>query len=148
MINKFDGEYAFLSNFYECPIVGWDGITYPTNEHYFQAQKTLNKIEKRAIAAAPTPGKSKRMGRNVQLRPDWEVIKDQVMLDALRLKFAVPEMREKLLATGDEELVEGTWWHDKTWGVCYCPECEGRGENRLGKLLMKVREEIKNNGNV
>jgi predicted NAD-dependent protein-ADP-ribosyltransferase YbiA (DUF1768 family) len=68
------------------------------------------------------------------------------MLQGLRLKFAIPELAEKLLATGDAELIEGTTWHDNTWGNCSCPQCENiPGENRLGKLLMQVREEIKNN---
>ena len=139
MINKFDGEYAFLSNFYECPIVGWDGITYPTNEHYFQAQKTLNKIEKRAIAAAPTPGKSKRMGRNVQLRPDWEVVKYDIMYEICKAKFEQhSDLKEQLLATGDAYLEEGNTWNDRCWGVC-----NGVGENNLGKILMRIRDEFR-----
>lgn len=145
MINKFEGKYAFLSNFYTSAIQE-DGITYPTIEHYFQAQKTLNPFERKKIAAAATPGQAKRAGRNVTLRKDWEEIKNSVMLQGLRLKFAVPELAEKLLATGDAELIEGTTWHDNIWGNCSCPRCENiPGENRLGKLLMQVREEIKNN---
>ena len=143
MIGIFDGEFAFLSNFYEHPIE-YKGITYPTNEHFFQAMKTLDQKEHMKIAAAPTPGKSKRLGRSVNLRPDWEDVKDDIMLLALRLKFSDRDMAKKLLATGDEYLVEGTWWHDRYWGVCSCPVCDGRGKNRLGELLMKVREELKN----
>ena len=65
------------------------------------------------------------------------------MRDALRLKFAIPELREKLIATSDEELCEGTTWHDRFWGICTCDRCGGRGENHLGQLLMEIRKEIK-----
>ena len=68
------------------------------------------------------------------------------MLIGLRKKFANPELRDLLLATGDEELVEGNYWHDNEWGNCTCPRCKNiPGKNKLGKLLMQVREEIKNN---
>lgn len=144
IINKFEGKYAFLSNFY-ASVVQEDGITYPTIEHYFQAQKTLNPFERKGIAAAATPGRAKRLGRNVTLREDWEEVKDDVMLQGLRLKFDIEELANMLIATGDAALVEGNWWCDNTWGSCACPKCENTvGENRLGKLLMQVREEIKN----
>ena len=142
VIDKFDGQYAFLSNFYESPIT--DGtFIFPTVEHYFQAAKTDTMQDYLAIARAKTPGESKRLGRKVHLRSDWEQVKDQVMLDALRKKFAIPELREKLLATGDADLIEGTLWHDQYWGVCNCDRCKGKGINILGKLLTQVREEIK-----
>lgn len=137
MINCFDGEYAFLSNYYNSPITH-DGITYPTNEHFFQAMKTLNIDEKRAIAAAGTPGEAKRMGRSVTLRSDWEIIKSYYMELGLRLKFQNPDLAAKLIATDDEELIEGNTWGDRIWGVY-----NGEGENRLGKLLMKIRDELK-----
>lgn len=137
MINSFEGEYAFLSNFYEHPISN-GVITFPTNEHYFQAMKTLEDDERLAIARAATPGQAKRMGRSVNLRPDWESIKMDVMETAVRIKFTDPELAAKLIATGDEELIEGNWWNDTFWGVC-----NGVGENHLGKILMKVRADIK-----
>ena len=74
MINRFDGPYAFLSNFFFSPIE-YEGITYPTVEHAFQAAKTLNPIERQAIADLPTPGAAKRAGRQVTLRKDWEDVK-------------------------------------------------------------------------
>ena len=143
MINCFDGEFAFLSNFYPSKIDD-SYFDYPTVEHYFQAAKTLD-LEKRAeIAAADTPGRAKRLGRKVKLRLDWEEIKDQVMLEALRKKFEIPALREKLLATGNKKLIEGNTWHDNTWGDCYCERCKDiKGQNRLGKILMQIREEIK-----
>lgn len=137
MIDCFDKEYAFLSNFYPSPIT--DGnLIFPTVEHYFQAAKTTNMEEYEAIAAAGTPGQAKRLGRKVTLRPDWEEVKDQVMLEALRKKFSIPTLREQLLATENKYLIEGNTWGDKYWGVC-----EGEGLNHLGTLLMRVREELK-----
>ena len=136
MINRFDKEQAFLSNYYPQEIE-FEGITYPTNEHFFQAMKTLDINQRRAIANASTPGLAKKMGRSVSLRPDWEDIKDDVMLEGLYRKFTNDELAEWLLDTGDEELVEGNWWGDRYWGVC-----NGIGQNKLGKLLMKVREEL------
>ena len=141
MIKNFEGEYAFLSNFYFSPMI-IDNVVYTTNEHYFQAMKSLNPKERQALVLAPTPGKSKHLGRKVSLRKDWEDIKEEVMLTGLRHKFSNPELRKKLLATGNEELIEGTTWHDNSWGICDCETCGGQGKNRLGKLLMQVREEL------
>lgn len=142
MIVEFDGDYAFLSNFYPSTIYH-DGITYPTNEHFFQAMKTLDISERKAIAAAETPGLAKRMGRNVKLRSDWEKIKVDVMRLGLILKFTDAELAEKLIATGDEELVEGNWWHDNTWGNCHCTACSRKGgRNLLGMLLMELRTNL------
>lgn len=145
MISCFDKEWAFLSNFYESEIE-FEGIVYPTNEHFFQAMKTLDIDERRAIANALTPGKAKRMGRKVTLRSDWEEVKEEVMFLGLCLKFADDQLADWLLETGDEELVEGNDWSDNFWGVCHCKKCQAQGiqgQNRLGHLLMKVREMIK-----
>jgi hypothetical protein len=79
----------------------------------------------------------------ISLRPDWEKIKVDVMRTGLMLKFTDAALAEKLLATGDEELVEGNWWHDNTWGNCHCPQCSRvGGRNLLGMLLMEVRKEL------
>ena len=142
MIAMFDGKYAFLSNFYSSPFE-FDGITFPTVEHWFQAWKTEDPKEFRAIATAETPGKAKRMGRNCTLRADWEEIKTDVMMDGLRHKVKDPELRVKLLATGNEELMEGNTWHDNAWGNCVCQKCQDiPGRNMLGMLLMQLRQEI------
>ena len=140
---RFENEFEFLSNFSKSEII-LDGIIYPTVEHFFQAMKTKDPIRRAEIAAAPTPGKAKRLGRHVQLRSDWEEVKVDVMRQGLRLKFQDPKLRTMLLATGDKELVEGNTWHDRTWGRCICEKCGGQGENLLGQLLMELREEIRN----
>ena len=137
-IDCFDGEYAFLSNFYDSPIEK-DGIVYPTNEHFFQAMKTLDNEERKRIAAAETPGKAKRMGRSVKLRPDWEQSKIQIMKEGLTLKFLChKDLAEKLVATGDVWLIEGNWWGDTYWGVC-----NGVGHNMLGNLLKEIRRDLR-----
>ena len=142
MIDCFEGKYDFLSNFYEHPIQ-YNGIVYPTNEHFFQAMKSLKEDERKMIAAAPTPGKAKHLGRAITLRPDWEMVKYDIMLMGLRLKFCDKELREKLRKTGDEYLIEGNYWHDNIWGDCSCERCKNiRGRNELGRLLMQVRNEI------
>ena len=143
MINHFDGKFSFLSNFYPSPIT--DGnLIFPTVEHMFQAAKTVTLEEYEMIAAADTPGQAKRLGRNITLREDWEKVKDEMMYNALWLKFSIPDLREKLLATSDEELIEGNTWHDNTWGSCSCDRCKNiEGQNKLGKMLMQIREEIK-----
>lgn len=144
VITVFDGDFAFLSNFYPSSIT-ISGETYPTVEHAFQALKTYDVEARRLIAAAPTPGKAKAMGRAVVLRKDWEEIKEDVMKICLKAKFDIPELREKLLATGDTYLVEGTVWHDNEWGSCNCDRCKNIiGKNKLGNALMAIREEIRN----
>ena len=143
MINKFEGEYAFLSNFYHSPFV-YDGIEYPTVEHFFQAAKTTDLSKRKEIAAALTPGQAKRMGRQVKLRPDWEEVKVYIMALGLKLKFSDPNLAEQLIDTWPEHLVEGTTWHDRFWGVCTCERCYGHGENHLGQLLMDLRKELRN----
>ena len=136
-IDSFSGEFEFLSNFYPSEIE-FEGIKYPTNEHFFQAMKTFDVDMRENIAAAPTPGKAKRLGRHCLLRSNWEVVKENFMMTGLRLKFKNPELKEKLLATGNAILEEGNWWGDTYWGVC-----EGVGKNRLGILLMGLREELR-----
>jgi ribA/ribD-fused uncharacterized protein len=139
-IDKFTGQYGFLSNFHPCPKgVEYEGFVYPTTEHAFQAAKSLNVVERDDIRRAATPGISKRMGRQVSLRANWEGVKDEVMAIVLRSKFTRDSaLRDKLLATGDTKLVEGNNWDDTYWGVC-----RGKGKNRLGKLLMRLRTELR-----
>ena len=142
-INSFSGEFEFLSNFYPSPIIV-AGESFPTVEHCFQAFKAEHKEDFIRIQTAAVPGLAKRIGRSVEMRPDWENIKIDVMRSALEKKFAIPELREKLLATGNEPLIEGNWWHDNTYGDCKCDKCAVKlGRNLLGKLLMDLRTRIR-----
>ena len=136
-IDRFRGAFAFLSNFHRHPFE-WRGRTWPTSEAACQAGKTRDERERERIRAAPSPAEAKRLGRRVDLRLDWDRIKDDVMRSVLQAKFAVPELRDALLATGDAELVEGNTWGDTYWGVC-----GGRGRNQLGRTLMRIRDDIR-----
>lgn len=136
-IDKFEGEHAFLSNFYPATI-NMDGMSFKNSEAAYQAQKCLNTMDKFQFCELE-PRDAKKLGRKVQLRPDWEQIKDSVMARILGLKFRQnPHLGNLLIATGDAELIEGNHWHDTYWGVC-----EGEGKNRLGELLMQVRSELR-----
>lgn len=140
-ITSFRGEHYFLSNFYvsaESRIL-LDGLNYPTSEHAYQAMKTRDPYIREKIAKLDTPGQAKRMGQIIALRDDWDEIKDKAMLKILREKFSHQNMAEKLLATGDAILEEGNYWGDTYWGV---DQETGKGQNKLGKLLMKVRDEL------
>lgn len=145
MINDFSKkEYRFLSNFYTSPFE-YDGILYPTNEHFFQAMKTTDKVQRRLISEAGTAGLAKKMGRKAVLRSDWKKIKLDIMLHGLRKKFQNPELVAKLTATFPDCLVEGNWWHDNYWGDCWCAKCKNiEGQNFLGFLLEHVRLELIN----
>lgn len=137
-IDRFERQYAFLSNYYDSPII-YDGLIYPTVEHAFQAAKTMILEQRRLISEMKTPGEAKRAGRKVMLRYDWENVKDSVMEQCLYMKFIThPDLAEKLLATGDADLIEGNTWNDTYWGVC-----KGVGKNQLGKTLMKVRKTLR-----
>lgn len=137
MIGPFDGEYRFLSNYYNSPIE-YEGYTYGSVEAAFQAQKTLD-VGRRREFTRLAPNKAKALGRRVPLRSDWEDVKDEIMYNLVKIKFlSNPELRKKLLATLTEELVEVNTWRDTYWG-----QCEGKGQNKLGKILMKVREELR-----
>lgn len=142
MIDRFDGEFRFLSNFHPCDIL-YENIKYPSTEHAFQASKTLDMNMRYYISSLQTPGQSKRQGRLVVLREDWLEIKDRVMLDILRIKFSNNNLKQMLLNTDKQPLIEGNTWHDNYWGSCTCEKCGYHlGKNMLGKLLMQVREEI------
>ena len=144
MIDKFDGDFAFLSNFYDAPVV-YDGITYKNTEAAFQAQKTTS-IPKRLEFANFTASQSKKEGRKLALRQDWEEVKGQVMYEICLAKFTQNEdLKMKLLSTDGRHLIEGNHWHDNTWGNCTCEKCASvQGQNRLGVILMEIREELKN----
>lgn len=141
MIDSFRNNYYFLSNFFNAPVT-YEGITYQNNEAAFQAAKVLDKNIRREFATL-NPSEAKRKGRRVQLRPDWEGVKNQVMYEVCFAKFTQnPDLKTKLLETRNEELVEGNTWGDRIWGAV-----NGIGENRLGKILMKIREDFKKEEN-
>lgn len=139
------GPYSELSNFAPYGLEA-DGVYWPTVEHYFQAQKfsgpQLAEYRER-IRRAQSPKLAKQLGRtrSVPLRADWESVKEQIMLDALRRKFTRPDLAELLTSTKNRPLIEAAP-DDYYWG---CGR-EGTGQNRLGELLMVVRSELLGNG--
>jgi N-glycosidase YbiA len=147
MIDSFSGHYWFLSNFSDS-IVTYEGLTYPTIEHAYQAAKVLDPEQRAMIQSAETPANAKRLGRGVTLRADWEEQKVEIMTFLVRQKFFNnPQLAEALLATKDEELVEGNTWGDRFWGMVFnYRRKEWEGRNQLGKILMQVRQELKTRG--
>lgn len=136
MIKKFAGDYYFLSNFYNAPVT-WDGITYQNNEAAFQSAKVIDKSMRKDFSFLD-PSSAKKRGRQVQLRDDWEQVKFDIMYEICFAKFSQNnELKKKLLETGDEYLEEGNTWGDTIWGTV-----NGAGQNNLGKVLMRVREDI------
>ena len=136
VIREFIDAYAFLSNFYHSP-VKYRNLIYLNAEAAFQAQKESCEKDKEQYTRM-NPAQAKLVGRNCNLREDWEEIKEQTMYEIVKAKFTQNEaLARLLLATGDAYLEEGNWWHDTTWGVC-----NGVGQNKLGKIRMRVREEL------
>lgn len=129
-----------FSNFAPCVFGAEDewGRTcmYRTTEHYFQAWKATTPHDHDLVRAAQGPDIAKQIGRVITLRPDWEEIKYDVMLFALRAKFMMPNYRRELLATGNREIREDSPT-DFVWGY------RNGGQNLLGKALMQVRDEIR-----
>lgn len=139
MIGPFKNEFRFLSNFHEGGPICYRGYAYKTAEHAFQASKADKLIDREWVALAATPSEAKRRGRIVSLRPDWEFIKDRIMYEIVKEKFLQHgELARKLTETGSEDLVEINSWGDRYWGQ----DPQGKGQNKLGKILMKVRSEL------
>lgn len=150
VIDRFEGPYFFLSNFYEFPIT-YFGDRYPSTENAYQAAKVDPTVRDKPCADKTgklrhwfehltlPPGKSKKLGRILPLRDGWDKgIKDTVMKEVLAIKFSDPQLQKWLLDTGDAKLIEGNWWGDTYWGVC-----EGMGLNKLGIALMYLRTRIR-----
>jgi ribA/ribD-fused uncharacterized protein len=134
-----DGPYGYLSNFAPYKIT-LKGKIWPTTEHYFQSQKFSGTEYEETIRQSKSPAMAARLGRSrsVPLRTDWEEIKESIMLESLYAKFTQHvNLRQKLLETGETTLVEHTT-RDTYWG----DGGDGRGKNRLGVLLMRVRREL------
>ena len=140
-IESFTGKYRFLSNF-TGPSVMYMGRVFPTVEHAYQAAKCPTIEHLLLILGCHTAGHAKRVGQQCRLRDGWEEIKIEVMRDLLKQKFD-PERRphtaKLLVDTHPAELIEGNWWGDTFWGVC-----RGQGQNQLGKLLMEIRDQLRN----
>lgn len=142
MVSSFRHEYFFLSNFY-MEDIKYRGRIYKSAEHMFQIAKCTKKSDREKIRNAETPRSAKIIGRFVQMRPHWDVDQVDIMETIIRCKFRNPKLKQLLRETGDMELTEQNYWHDTFWGVCGCSKHERTGLNMLGKILMKIRDEIK-----
>lgn len=141
-IDSFSGQYRFLSNFYEHKTITLDTyqgytVSGPTVEHVFQAAKCAHDVDANMVSTAHTATQAKALGRKFQMRDDWEIVKFTILADALAVKFRNGPLRDRLVATGDQQLIEGNNWGDRVYGVC-----DGEGENWLGRLLMLTRGRI------
>lgn len=134
-----DKDYGFLSNFYFAPFVDLVNVGWRTTEHYFQAQKArANQELYFKIHDAPTAKDAKYLGKTARLPSTWNRDKEDVMRTALRYKFEQNEdLRQKLIGTSGFELVEWAPW-DEYWGAGRT----GHGKNRLGYLLMELRDQL------
>lgn len=141
-IDSFKEEYRFLSNFWFLGTpIHHQNLHYPTVEHFFVAMKTTDIATREEIATIERPGAVKRAGRELTLRDDWEDIKRNVMRFGVERKFFDnADLGQRLLGTGNAILIEGNYWHDQTWGNCFCDKhAERDGENALGIILMNTR---------
>jgi len=139
MIEEFQGQYRWLSNF-EPVQIELHGTVYPSVEHAYQSAKN-NDPQWKIICAAPdrTTGQIKRLGKTVELAPTWNAEKLKVMLICLMQKFAQEPFLTKLLETDNQIIQEGNMWNDKFWGVCLKT---GEGMNHLGRMIMDIRRDI------
>lgn len=142
-ILEFTGEHAFLSNFWRAKLT-WEGFIWPHSEAAYQAAKGgLGEV----LAVRwqhyrfLSPGEAKKLGQTLPMVPDWPERRVEVMYEVLKAKFTDPHLRQLLLATGNRRLVEGNRWNDRFWGVC--PPGSDSGENKLGELLMLLRDELR-----
>lgn len=137
VVKGFFLKYRFLSNF-ELGDVIYEGIKYPSSENAYQAAKSLD-LEIRNQFVNISPNESKKLGRKVDVREDWEEVKYGIMYQIVLDKFSRNyQLGDLLIETGDKYLEETNHWKDKIWGVC-----DGVGKNWLGKILMDVRTQIK-----
>ena len=134
---KFRGEYWFLSNMCECEMKV-NGMMFKSLESAFQAFKSKD-VEVRRNFCELNGFESKKLGRKIKLREDWNKIKLDVMRELIKIKFKEGSLLSKKLMEVKGEIVEDNEWNDNFWG-----KVNGIGENWLGKLLMERRNELLN----
>lgn len=146
VIKQFRGEYRWLSNFhpFDTPAtITIRGKKYeiPTAEHWYVMEKTNCDATKIHILNERSPGNVKKFGRMLDVVPNFDETKLEVMRYIVYYKYSSvsPVLKDRLLATGDEIIQEGNNWGDTYWGVCLKT---GKGENNLGKLIMECRSTL------
>lgn len=150
---RFNDELnIFLSNYFKCSIE-YGGLTYKSAEAAYQAQKCITD-EERIPFTHYTPYEAHEAGQKVKLRSDWEKVKLVIMEEIVRAKFVQNKdiasyLHDYLIGDifaggrrirGEAILEECSRQPDLFWGI---DEKTGEGENHLGKILMKIREEVR-----
>lgn len=140
-VHGFFKDYRWLSNYHLCDIE-WYDTKFSSTEAAYQASK-IDMIDEANITkfsefSTMTPSEAKKAGQLIPIRKDWDQVKDEIMFKINMIKYlSCPDLKEKLLATGDKELVEDNWWGDSYWGRNF-----GEGRNMLGITLMKIRARL------
>ena len=142
MIKEFQGKYRWLSNF--APInIRLGNLNYASVEHAYMSMKSADIEWKKKCASTSSPGQIKRLSKTITLCEDWDSIRLSVMESLVRIKFNDPDYKAKLLATGNQNIQEGNYWNDKFFGISLKT---GDGENHLGRIIMKIRDELNSEG--
>jgi ribA/ribD-fused uncharacterized protein len=141
MVQAFRGDYNYLSNFWLVD-VEYNGVVYPSVEHAYMSAKSDDPQWKSYCANRNiSPSDVKKNSTHVRLVNNWNRLKLVVMEECLRSKFNKEPYRSKLLTTDNENIQEGNVWNDVFWGVDLTVN-PNKGENHLGRLIMKIREEL------
>ena len=148
-IDNFRGKYSFLSNFFVLnmiiPIEYFSKYSIPCNreisvttlEHIYQASKCVVDTEFEKMISLSTATETKKFGKKIKIRNDWDLIKLDIMKDLIDIKFNNNDLQSLLKETYPLELIEKNWWGDTFWGIC-----NNKGLNNLGKILMNKRQQL------
>jgi len=147
MINKFRGNYRWLSNMFEVPVI-LHGVKFISVEHAYQSAKSLDEEwKKTCVSDQYSSGEIKKLSKTVKIRHDWAEIKNKIMWHLLKQKFEKEPCKSWLLETGNKQIIEQNLWHDNHFGDCVCDKCvDIEGKNYLGKMIMKIRENLQYEG--
>lgn len=143
VIYGFFGPFRFLSNFHVVDIP-YKGLVYPSTEAAYMSAKTTDSSIHKLLTQARNPSDARKIGKTLVLREGWDDMRLEAMEEVNRIKYSQTdyfdsmELRDMLKATAPAVLVEANWWNDTFWG-----ECNGIGENNLGKTLMRIRDELR-----
>ena len=134
-ITSFTGDYSFLANSFPCPIE-IDGLVFNSAEAAFWAQRVKD-VKARRKYTRLNPNKAREKSLQAEPVDDWEKTKNYIMKKILKIKFSNPDLAKKLKATSGSKLMNNTTYRDEYWGIYM-----GKGHNKLGVLLMELRDTL------